>query len=184
MNSDNFLDILKSRRSIRDYKQGLIPDDIIEKLIEAAQWAPTAGNLQPLELIVVKNEDTKMALASAAGGQEFLFECSVVFVMGANIPRTSSKYKERGEHLYCLQDIAAATQNVLLLAHSLDIGSCWVGAFNEEEVSKICNLPDYIRPTVMIALGYKVPKLDPLVRPRREKKDFVHVESFGNRLWQ
>jgi nitroreductase len=179
MISDELLEIIKSRRSIRDYKSQIISVDLVDKLIQAAQWGPTAGNLQPLELIVVKNEDTKMALASAAGGQEFLSECSVVFVMGANIPRTSAKYKQRGEDLYCLQDIAAATQNILLLAHSMGLGSCWVGAFNEIEVSKICKLPDYIRPTVMIALGHPDPNIEPVIRPRREKKDFVHLESFG-----
>ncbi|MFV2016358.1 MAG: nitroreductase family protein [Candidatus Heimdallarchaeota archaeon] len=181
MNSDKFLDIIKSRRSVRDYKPGIIPVDTIYKLTEAAQWAPTAGNLQPLELIIVKNEDSKLALASAAGGQEFLSECSVVFVMGANIPRTKSKYKDRGEQLYCLQDIAAATQNVLLLAQAMNIGSCWVGAFNEKEVSKICKFPGHVRPMVMIALGYRDAKVDIAVRPRRTKDDFVHLEVFGNK---
>lgn len=181
MNFDELLDIIKSRRSVRDYKSGIIPDEMITKLIEAAQWAPTAGNLQPLELIIVKDGDTRMSLASAAGGQNFLYECSVVFVMGANIPRTSSKYKSRGEHLYCLQDIAAATQNVLLQAESMNIGSCWVGAFDEKEVSKICKLPDHVRPIVMIALGIKDSNLEPVIRPRREKKDFVHLEYFGKK---
>ena len=129
---------------------------------------------------MIKNDDNKLALVSAAGGQEFLGECSMVFVMGANIPRTSSKYKQRGIDLYCLQDIAAATQNVLLLAESYDIGSCWVGAFNEKEVSKICLLPDHIRPTVMIALGLKDTNVETVERPRRKKSDFVHLELFGN----
>lgn len=181
MNIDNFVDIIKSRRSIRDYKPGIIPVDIISKLVEAAQWAPTAGNLQPLELVIVKDVDNKLALVSAAGGQEFLSECSVVFVMGANIPRTQSKYKDRGEHLYCLQDVAAATQNVMLLAQALGIGSCWVGAFNESEVSKVCNFPDYVRPVVMIALGYHDTNVEVMVRPRRSKSDFVHLEAFGNK---
>ncbi|MHA2032673.1 MAG: nitroreductase family protein [Candidatus Kariarchaeaceae archaeon] len=181
MNSEELLEIIKSRRSIRDYVPKIMSVEMVNKLIEAAQWAPTAGNLQPLELIVVKNEDTKMTLVSAAGGQEFLSDCSVVFVMGANIPRTSSKYKDRGEKLYCLQDVAAATQNVLLLAHSMGVGSCWVGAFDEKEVSKVCNLPNHIRPIVMIALGYMDTKIKPVIRPRREKKDFVHLESFGKK---
>lgn len=176
---DELYKIIKSRRSIREYTTQAVDEYQIDRLLEAARWGPTAGNMQPLEIVIVKDNDNKMALTSSAGGQEFLTECNVVFVMCANIPRTAKKYKERGEELYTIQDIAAATQNIHLLAKSMGLGTCWVGAFNEIEVSKICKLPRHVRPMVMISIGYPDLTNLPVERPRRELGEFVHSEIFS-----
>lgn len=179
MDPEKLLHLIKGRRSVRSFDQNYqIPSQVLDSLVEAARWAPSAGNLQPLEIILISNEDTKLSLVSAAYGQEFLDHCSIVMVMAANIPRTEAKYKERGKNLYCLQDVAAATQNVLLLVHAMELGSCWVGAFNEQEVSRICKLPKEVRPIVMIAIGKPDAKYEPIIRPRRAVDEFVHQESW------
>jgi nitroreductase len=172
------LEIIKSRRSVRYFTDKKIDDLTVSSLIEAARLAPSAGNLQPLEIIIVRDEQVKFDLSMAAFGQEFISLCSIVFVMCANIQRTSARYAERGESLYTIQDIAAATQNILLLAHSLGLGSCWVGAFDEEKVKSICNLPAHIRPMVMIALGYPDEKTKSSVPTRKEVNEFVRYNSW------
>jgi nitroreductase len=85
-------------------------------------------------------------------------------------------YGERGRSLYCIQDTAAVTQNILLASHSLGLGTCWIGAFDEEAVKSIVKTPDDMRPVVMIPIGY--PAETPAQRPRRVSGEFVHKETF------
>ncbi len=85
-------------------------------------------------------------------------------------------YGVRGKRLYCIQDSAAATQNLLLMAHALELGACWVGAFNETEAKKALGLPERIRPLALIPLGY--PKEKPSQKQRRPVSEIIHHEEF------
>ncbi|MHA1262971.1 MAG: nitroreductase family protein, partial [Candidatus Freyarchaeota archaeon] len=114
-----------------------VSDEQVKKLLEAAIMAPSAGNMQPWDFIVVRDEGQKKALARAALGQMFVASAPVVIVVCANKPRTARRYGSRGSELYCLQDTAAATQNILLAATAMGLAGCWVGAFNEEEASRV-----------------------------------------------
>ena len=126
---------------------------------------------------MVRDEKKKRALARAALGQSFIEEASVVIVACSN-QRRISYYGERGRKLYAIQNVAAAVQNMLLAAHALGIGSCWVGAFDETEVARILNLPSYVVPQAIIALGYPAEK--PRKPARFELHEIVHEESYGN----
>jgi len=172
----DFLDIVRSRRSIRSYKDYPVPDEDIEKILDSARWAPSAGNLQPWEFIIVRNDRTKRLLAEAAYGQFWIMKAPVVIVACANIPRTSRFYGNRGANLYCIQDVAAAIQNILLSAHYLGYGTCWVGAFSEEEVRRILRLPEHVRPLAIITLGKPAEK--PAPPPRRSLKEIAHFEKW------
>jgi nitroreductase len=167
---------IKGRRSIRAFKQQDVPEETVEKLIDAARHAPSAGNVQPWEFVVVRNLEVKRKLAKAALNQAFVEEAPVVIVVCANEKRSSSGYGKRGETLYCIQDTAAATQNILLTAYSLGLGTCWVGAFNENEAKKALRTPSGIRPVVMIPVGY--PNKTPSQRGRRPLNQIVHHEEF------
>ncbi|RLF23588.1 MAG: nitroreductase family protein, partial [Thermoprotei archaeon] len=112
----------------------------------------------------------------AALGQMWIAEAPVVVVVCANIPRTAWRYGERGRSLYCLQDTAAAIQNMLLAAHALGYGTCWVGAFDEEEVSRILGLPDHVRPVAIVPIGK--PAESPIPPPRRPLDEVVHWEKY------
>jgi len=161
----DILTIIKSRRSIREFKNDDIPDEAIIKILEAGVWAPSEGNLQPWKFYVVKDKKKKVQLARAALEQFFISDAPVAIVVCADLKATSP-YGARGTQLYCLQSTAAAIQNMLLTAHSLGFGTCWVGAFDEEQVSKILDLPPELRPVAIIPVGYPAESPAP---PSRKK---------------
>jgi SagB-type dehydrogenase family enzyme len=145
-------------------------------LVEAARMAPTAGNAQAFQLVIVRQVEQKQLLSKAAFGQRQVQMASVVFVVCADLVRAMDSYGDRGRSLYCVQDTAAVTQNVLLMAYSLGLGACWIGAFDEDFVKKVVNAPESMRPVVMIPVGY--PAELPMQRSRRLSDEFVHQETF------
>jgi nitroreductase len=174
-----FMDIVeavKGRRSIRAFKSMEVSQDAVGKIIDAAQWAPSAGNIQPWELIIVRKPEIKKALAEAALDQTFIEEAPVVIVVCANENRSSQGYGVRGKTLYCIQDTAAAIQNLHLVAYSLGLGTCWVGAFREEEARETLRIPSGIRPIAIIPVGYPAEKPQP--RSKRPISQIVHYETF------
>ena len=172
----DLLEVIKKRRSIRTFKKQELPQDTVEKLIEAARWAPSAGNVQPCEFVIASSQKTKQELSKAAFGQKDLEEASVVIVVCADEKRAAQSYGARGKTLYCIQDTAAAIQNILLTAYSLGLGSCWTGAFKEDEIKKVINAPKEMRPVAMIPVGY--PNEAPAARSRRPLSEIMHKESF------
>jgi nitroreductase len=170
------LEAIRRRRSIRAFKSDDVSPEIVEKLLDAASWAPSAGNIQPWEFIVVRKPEIKRALAEAALDQTFIEEAPVVIVVCANKNRSSQGYGIRGKTLYCLQDTAASIQNILLTAYSLGLGTCWVGAFREEEAREILKIPQGIRPVAIIPVGY--PAETPPPRNKRPISQTVHYETF------
>ena len=104
--------------------------------------------------MVVSTQKTKQAISNAAFGQKNLQEASVVIVVCADEKRAEESYGARGRTLYCLQDTAAAIENILLTACSMGLGTCWIGAFKEEEIRKVINAPKDMRPVALIPVGY------------------------------
>jgi len=168
------LEVIKNRRSIRSFKKDPIPEEYLKLILEAGIWAPSAGNLQPWYFVVVRDPEVKKLLSISALNQTFISQAPVVIVVCALPWVSSSRYGKRGEELYCLQDTAAAIQNMLLAAASLGIGSCWVGAFDEEAVRKILGLNSKVRPVAIIPMGY--PAKIPTPPPRRSIKEVVLEE--------
>ncbi|RJS80176.1 nitroreductase family protein [Candidatus Bathyarchaeota archaeon] len=170
------LEAIKNRRSIRAFKNEDISSETVEKLIDAARWAPSAGNIQPWEFIIVKNSEVKRRLAEAALNQKFVEKAPVVIVVCADENRSFKGYGLRGKSLYCIQDTAAAIQNIHLAACSLGLATCWVGAFKEEDVRKILDVPDGVRPVALVPVGYPAEKPSP--PPRRPLSQIIHYEKF------
>jgi nitroreductase len=112
----------------------------------------------------------------AAYGQKDIEEASVVIVVCADEKRAAESYGLRGKTLYCLQDTAAAVQNILLTASSIGLGSCWIGAFKEDEIKSVILSPKEMRPVALVAVGY--PDEAPPVRSRRPLSEVVHKETF------
>ena len=168
----DILEIIKGRRSIRAYIKKGIPKNIIEELKEALIWAPSAGNLQARKFYFVFNREIKNRLISAALNQTFISEAPLVIVACADLT-VEKYYGKRGSELYALQDVAASTQNLMLLCYERRLGSVWVGAFNESQVSKILNLPSYLRPVSIIPIGYPAESPHP---PERVHKDIAIEE--------
>jgi nitroreductase len=166
---------IKKRRSIRAYKAQNVSEEVVEKLIEAASFAPSAGNIRPWRFVVARHPDVKKKLAQAAD-QAFIEEAPVVIVVCANEKRAEMGYGFRGKTLYCIQDTAAATQNIHLTAYSLGLGTCWIGAFNEDQAKKAVNAPEEMRPVAIIPVGYADEV--PAPRNRRPLSQIMHRESF------
>lgn len=170
------LKAIKERRSIRAFKSDEVSPEIVDKLLDAAIWAPSAGNIQPWEFVIVRDEEIKRKLAEAASNQEFIEEAPIVIVVCADEARSSQGYGSRGATLYCIQDTAAAIQNILLAAHALGLATCWIGAFSEELVKKALSTPPNVRPVAIIPVGYAAEKPEP--RQKRPIKEIVHYETF------
>jgi nitroreductase len=170
------LEAIKGRRSIRAFTNQPVEQKLVKTLIDSARHAPSAGNIQPWEFVVVNNPSVKRQLAVAALNQAFIKEAPVVIVVCANEVMSESGYGSRGKTLYCIQDTAAATQNILLTAYAMGLGTCWVGAFREEEVKQAIGLPDGVRPFAIIPIGHAA--ANPSKRPRRPLGEITHDEEF------
>jgi nitroreductase len=170
------LEAIKGRRSIRAFIGKGVKQKIVEKLIDAARWAPSAGNIQPWEFIIVQKPEIKRRLAEAALDQTFIEEAPVVIAVCAHENRSSEGYGIRGKTLYCIQDTAAAIQNIHLAAYSLGLGTCWVGAFREEEAREILETPLGVRPIAIIPVG--CPAESPPPPSRRPLRQIIHYETF------
>jgi len=167
---------IKERRSIRAYTDEKVSEKDVEQLIEAARWAPSAGNSQPCEFVVVKDMEIKRKLSDAALNQTFIEKAPVVIVVCADVTRSSRGYGSRGEKLYSIQDTAAATENILLAAQELGLATCWVGAFREKEVAKAVKAPKNVKPVAIVPVGY--PAERPVAPQKRSVNEIVHYETF------
>jgi nitroreductase len=167
---------INRRRSIRSFTGDDISEETLRQIIEAGTLAPSAGNCQPWEFIIVRDKTTKQKLAEAALGQRFVSQATVVVVVCANIKRSTNRYGSRGQDLYCIQDTAAAIENILLMAVSKGLGTCWVGAFNEVLAKEALELPVDIRPVAILPLGH--PAETPQMPRRRSYKEVIHHEKW------
>jgi SagB-type dehydrogenase family enzyme len=140
---------------------------MIEELLEGAEAAPSAGNLRARSYIVVTKPDLRRALAMAAFGQEQVAEASALIVVSADVKRSASRYGERGD-LFALQDATAATMCLLLTAHDMGLGACWVGAFDDLAVREILDIKEGSLPVAIISLGWPGEIPEP---PRRRKME-------------
>jgi nitroreductase len=168
----NILDAVKKRRSIRNFRKKEIPEELIDKLTESLVWAPSAGNLQARKFYFIGDEAVKRKIAGAALNQEFIADAPLVIV-GCTDSRISGKYGERGTSLYSIQDVACSVMGMMLVAFDNGLGTCWVGAFREEELARVLNLPANLKPVVIVPVGYpsKIPA-SPQRMSREEAVEF------------
>lgn len=169
------MEAIKERRSIRRFKDKTVGKEMLEVLLNAAQMAPSAGNLHARDFIVITYETTKQKLIKAALDQSFIEKAPIVIVAVANIERSSLKYGSRGT-LYAIQDASAGIMNLLLAAHSMGLATCWVGAFNERAVGELLKLPPRAMPIAIIPVGYPDEKPQAPVRMGLDK--VVHRETW------
>lgn len=159
-------DAIERRRSIRRYRNEEIPEGMLHEVLRAGHLAPSAGNLQARDFIVVTDNAVRELLAMAALNQYFIMGAPVCLVVCANIGRSSARYGRRGE-LYAVQDASAAIMSMMLMAEGLGLGTCWIGAFNEAAVVQMFGLPSGVRPVAIVPVGY--PDEAPAMPPRMGK---------------
>lgn len=150
------VDTILSRRSIRQYETKEIPPEALELILEAGRMAPSAGNKQSWHFIVVKDGELKQQLSKGMFSR-FLKNAPLTIVGLAHRDRIAGRWSKIST--------AIALQNMVIAAWSLGIGSCWIGAFNEEKVRGLLDIPDKWNVVALIPFGYpsKVPG------PKRKK---------------
>lgn len=169
--------VIRKRKMIRKYDQSReVPDKIINKLIDNASRAPSAGHTQVQEFVVIKDPSIKRKLRLASVNQEHLEEAPVLIVVCSNTSRSVGRYGERGKEFYSIIDGAFASMLILLTATNEGLGASFVGAFNDEKVSEILGLPEHVRPIGIIALGYSDEKPARLERIQRDR--LIHYERW------
>ena len=158
------LELFSIRHSIRRFEATDVTDAQIQLLLQAAISAPSAGNLQPWHFYVVRDAGLRKALGKAAHDQPSFSTAPLVITVCAVPEKCAVKYGDRGRMLYCIQDTAAAIENLLLSAASQGLGACWCGAFDELAASAALALPEGHRPIAIIPIG--VPAGEPRITRR------------------
>jgi nitroreductase len=166
-----FIDLINKRKSIRKFTEKPVEKEKLDKILEIINKSPSAKNQQSYEIYVVKNKDLQKKMYEKNPRQPFLFEASYILVFCGNLERAEASSGERGLTLYAINDVSIACTYAHLATYELGLASVWVGAFNEEFISNLLDLPKYLRPMAMLPIGYAAENPDP--KPRRNLKDFV-----------
>jgi len=172
-------DCISSRRSARKFKEKPIDPEDVMMLIDAARQAPSAGNQQAWKFILVKDEKKRKELADAAYQQHWMAEAPLIIVVLGMTEEVKRNYGVRGEMLYSIQNCAMAAQNILLRAEDLGLGTCAVGAFNEDMVKRILDIPDEMRSQMLIPVGTS--KDEPEKKLLKSLESMTYFEGYGAR---
>ena len=162
----NVMEAIKNRYSVRGYKNRPVEREKLNKILEAARFAPSASNKQEWRFIVVQDKDTRQHLMEAAKNQPFVGEAPVVIACCA---KTDDHIMTCGQMCYPI-DVAIAIEHMALEAVEEGLGTCWVGAFYEDRVKKILGIPQDIRVVELLALGYPA-------KPCSDSKERLSIEE-------
>jgi nitroreductase len=168
--SEELLNFLISRRSIRKFRPDPVPDELILKILDVARYAPSARNSQPWVFIVVKDPEIKKKLANVHVWAKPLENAPVGIVVACNTEVSPESYQV---------DCANATMQIMLAAHALGLGTVWLQTLrNISEIQEIVGLPKNYVPVAMLALGY--PDERPSPKKRKELKEIVYLNRYGS----
>ncbi len=174
MTAQNQLNLILGRRSIRVYAPGAIDEADVKRLLEAAMAAPSAMTKDPWRFVTVRDANALQRLAGACPGGAMLASASMAIVACGDL---QSAFEQNVGYL--VQDCSAAIENLLICAHALGLGACWVGVYPADEqmrkVRQIVGLPGFIVPVAVIALGHPGEQLEPRTR---YNPAYVHAEKW------
>ena len=146
------LTAIKTRRSVRSYSSRPIPDDVMERMKQALRYAPSACNFQPWKFVLVTDAELRRKVAKAAHDQLFMAEAPVT-VVGCGLP--DQAYKGMGGYGNSTDvDVAIALAHLTLAAVAEGLGTCWIGAFDEEAVKRLLDVPPKVKVVALTPLGY------------------------------
>jgi nitroreductase len=175
----NLFEVIEKRRSIRKYKPEPVANEDLKKILEAGRLAPSGGNRQPWSFIVVKEKEMKNALSIAANNQKFIADADMIITALGDPKSTKIQlpYKPSANRISYLQDPMIAVEHMILAATALGYGTCWIGAFNEDRVKEILNVPENLVIVALFPIG--VPDEKPSLRPRKPLKEIFFENSYG-----
>jgi nitroreductase len=174
------LEAIKTRRSIRKYLDSPVPWDLIGQLLEAGKSAPSAGNLQNWKFVVVLDEGKRAQVAEACLQQHWMAQAPVHIIVVGQPTKAIRFYGIRGDRLYTIQNCAAAIQNMLIMANSLGLGTCWIGAFDENMLKRELGITEEVRPQAVITVGYPAESVPEPMQFTLENVTFL--EKYGSRI--
>ena len=181
------LEAILSRRSIRRYKSNPVEDEKLKVMWESARLAPSGGNTQPWNFVIVRSDETRKQIVEACHRQNWMLQAPVLLVCVADI-RTRIKEQEnivlsetspQVELKKIIRDTAIAIEHLVLQAESLGLSTCWVAYFEQEDIRPILSIPPDKYVVAVITVGYA--DESPRARPRRSLEEIIHFETWQGR---
>jgi len=170
----NFLELVHSRYSVRDYQSTPVPREALEKVLESARLAPTAANRQPFRLIIVDTGKRKEQLRSLYHRDWILRAPLLVFVCA--VP--GEAWVRQDGRNYALVDAAIVMDHLILAAADQGLGTCWIANFNAVEARRMLRIPDAVDPVAFTPLGFPADKPKP--KERKPLDAIVYSECWGS----
>ena len=172
----DFYEVVRTRRSIRRYRPDPIPEDALNRVLEAARAAPSGSNRQPTRFILVRDQDLKERLAPLAGDQGFIADAPLVMVAcGQNIHYNRGNYM--GDHAM-LVDVAIAVDHLTLAARAEGLGTCWIGLFDNEPIKALLSIPQDVQVVALVPIGYPEREFAS-TGPRKPLSELAYHERYG-----
>jgi nitroreductase len=171
-----FLDLAKKRSSVRNYLDKPVPDELLESVLEAGRWAPSACNIQPWVFIVMKNKVSR-SLLEAVYNRPWFLQAPVIIAVCCD--HSISWKRADGKDLGDI-DIAIALDHITLAAVEAGLGTCWVGNFDPAKARETLTIQQHIDIVAFTPLGFPGPNAS---RPKTRKalNEIVHWEGYGGK---
>jgi len=166
------METIKTRRSIRAYQNKAVEEEKLQKVLEAGRLAPSANNRQDWKFVVVKDAALREQMVEACCNQKFVGQAPAVIVACT----TDAKRVMRSGFQCAAVDLSIAVDHMTLAATSLGLGTCWIGAFERDKVSKVLGLPPDVVPVHVMPLGY--PAESPSPRPRKSAAEVLCMDRY------
>ena len=171
----DFEKVIRERRSVRKFTDKEVSETDIKKLIDVCGEAPSAGNIQAIDILVVKDKKKREAIANVSYNQTFIASAPVIFIIFANKREPSLRYGKRGE-FYAIQDATIYGTYLMLAAKNLGLGSCWIGSFDPKKIKDILEADLSMEPIAIVPIGYA--KEIPTHPGRKDTDKYVFREVF------
>jgi len=168
---------IRTRTSVRGYRSSPVEDEKLKRILDAARLAPSGKNGQPWTFIVIKDVETRARLVDACKGQAFVGEAPVVIAVCGE---EKLAYQKMGGYWNSLPvDVGISLEHLMLAAAAEGLGTCWIGAFKEEQVRQILEVPEGIKIVALTPVGY--PKEERVTRPRKPLEEIIMYERWRGR---
>ncbi len=169
----NIYEAINQRRSVRTYKNKPIPENVLNRILDAARLAPSAKNRQQFKLIVVKDAQTRKKLVEVANNQQFVGEASVIIAAVGLTPNDKMRCDVPTDPI----DVAIAIDHITLAAVEEGLGTCWIGSFFQDKARQLLGIPSSYKVIELLTLGY--PADSPRPKSRKSLEEIICYEKFS-----
>ncbi len=184
----SIVDQLKAMDCVSEFENRPINDAVLSAIVGAAAWAPSAGDAQPWEIIVIRGRERKLAFVNTLldshlrpnveihERQDWILQAPVILMMCLDLTRAKARFGEIGAELFGIQDTGAAIQNIRLVALEHGVKSCMIRELDRCRLAELLELPAHVKPLIAIAFGYS--HVDRKRKPGLPLEDYMHLEKW------